>query len=55
MMRMFSAMLLGLLAIAMLPGCAGMMGSERRDTNAEVILDLLWLGERRARPMWVTL
>jgi hypothetical protein len=38
MMRMISAMLLGLLAIALLPGCAGMMGSERRDTNAEVIL-----------------
>ncbi len=38
MMRMLSATLLVLLAIAMLPGCAGMMGTERRDTNAEMIL-----------------
>jgi hypothetical protein len=35
---MISATLLVLLAIAMLPGCAGMMGNERRDTNAEVVL-----------------
>lgn len=38
MMRILSATLFVLIAIAMMPGCAGMMGSERRDTNAEVIL-----------------
>lgn len=38
MTRMLSASALVLLAIALLPGCAGMMGTERRDTNAEVLL-----------------
>lgn len=38
MLRSFSAGLLALLALAILPGCAGLMGNERRETNAEVIL-----------------
>lgn len=39
MKRLFTATLFVLFAMAIMPGCAGMMGSERRDTNAEVILE----------------
>jgi hypothetical protein len=38
MLRIFSRATLALLGIALLAGCAGMMGSERRETNAEVML-----------------
>lgn len=38
MLRRMGLTLLGLLGITLLPSCAGMMGGERRETNAEVIL-----------------
>jgi hypothetical protein len=38
MLRIFSRATLALLGIALLAGCAGMMGSDRRETNAEVML-----------------
>jgi hypothetical protein len=38
MTRLVSAAVLILLVIALFPGCAGMMGNDRRETNAEVIL-----------------
>jgi hypothetical protein len=38
MLRQLSPVLLGLLGLALLPGCAGWMGGERRESNTEVIL-----------------
>ena len=38
MMRQLNTVLLGLLGIALLPGCTSMMGGERRESNAEVVL-----------------
>lgn len=38
MVRQLNAVLLGLLGLALLPGCAGWMGGERRESNAEVVL-----------------
>jgi len=38
MLRESNAVLLGLVGLALLSGCAGWMGGERRESNAEVIL-----------------
>lgn len=38
MLRKLSRATLALLGIALLAGCAGMMGGDRRETNAEVVL-----------------
>lgn len=38
MLRRIGFALLGLLGITLLPNCAGMMGSDHRETNAEVLL-----------------
>ena len=38
MVRQLSSVLLGLFGLALLSGCAGWMGGERRESNAEVVL-----------------
>ena len=38
MPRIFSCATLALMGIALLAGCAGLVGSDRRETNAEVML-----------------
>jgi hypothetical protein len=38
MRQLIKPMLLGLLCLAFLSGCAGWMAGERRESNAEVIL-----------------
>jgi hypothetical protein len=36
--RKVTPALLGLLAVALLPGCAGWIGNDRRESNAEVMI-----------------
>jgi hypothetical protein len=38
MLRRTSPYLLGLLGIGLIAGCAGLVGGDRRESNAEVVL-----------------